>query len=332
MSRRALGVMAGWCLLVNFCLCGVGTAAEPVGGTCSVERLRSLLQSVDPYLPSEPVSGKITIFGSSSMDGLVHAWSENFRHFHPEVEFEIASVSEEQAIRRLAAEPNSIWLLSRPVGEAELKKLQVAGIRKPVTFEVARQALAVFVHPANPITTISGEQLRAVFTQELESEPTWLMLGATGPLADQKVRIISRRDDSDTQKYLQEFVFRADMRTGSILESNANVVDAINSDTAAIGICGLRCGSNAARALNLESQGSIIPSDDLAILSGQYPLVRPLSVVVNLEQSPTKRNIEFAKYILSQSGQAENLLAGYFPVDVPLIRAKLSMLMQQYSE
>jgi hypothetical protein len=38
------------------------------------------------------------------------------------------------------------------------------------------------------------------------------------------------------------------------------------------------------------------------------------------------RTTEFLRYVLSQSGQAENVLAGYYPVDLPLIHAELARL------
>jgi phosphate transport system substrate-binding protein len=303
-------------------------AIEPASGTCSVERLRSILQSIDPYLPRTSVSGRISVFGSSGMDGLVHAWSENFTEFHPDVQFEIASLSDSRSIQRLAAEPGAIWFLSRPVSEDELNKLKSAGMRRPIAMEVAKQALGVFVHPSNPISTISGDQLRSIFTTEPEQEPSWVILGATGTLANQSIRIISRKDDSGIQRFLQEHIFGATLRPGINVESNAKVVDSIKQDPLAIGICGLRCGESGARALNLEAQGNIIPSDDLAIISGQYPLVRPLSIVIDLDIDPGHPNIEFVKYMLSQSGQAENLLAGYFPVDLPVIRAELNKLLE----
>jgi phosphate transport system substrate-binding protein len=331
MRRMLLGTCCGFFVLAHFCGWRAD-ASEPAAGTCSVERLRSVLQSIDPYQPKQSVSGRILIFGSSGMDGLVHAWSENFQEFHPEVQFEISSVSETQAKQRLADEKSAIWFLSRPVSEDEVQQLKSGGLQRPVALEVAKQAMGVFVHPSNPIFTISGQQLRSIFTTEVENEPTWIMMGVTGSMANQAIRIISRKEDSGIQRFLQEHIFGAQMRPGVHVDSSAKVVDAIKQDPLAIGICSLRCGDSTARALNLEAGGSIIPSDDLAIISGQYPLVRPLSIVIDLETDTSNLNLEFARYILSQSGQAESLLAGYFPVDLPLIRAELNELLKSQSK
>jgi len=290
-----------------------------------------LLHSIDPYQPREVVSGEIQMFGSSTMDGLAHAWGENFREFHPEICIEVASMGDSAGVERMIAEPRGIWMVSRPVRAEELESLKSQGIQQPVAIEVARQALGVFVHPTNPVTTISGEQLRTVFAANSVANPTWRLLGATGALAEQPIHIFSRGADSGTQRFLEESVLGSPLRPGTAVKSNARIVNAIEKDPLAIGICGLRCGNVEARPLHLEAGGSVIPSDDLAILSGQYPLIRPLSIVIDLGNPEVKRSLEFVRYILSQTGQAENVLAGYYPIDLPLIRAAMAKLQEAQS-
>ncbi|MBX3420439.1 MAG: substrate-binding domain-containing protein [Pirellulaceae bacterium] len=323
------GLFAIWALgwLVVLSSTRSASAEQPAAGSmCSIERLQSVLQSIDPYQPQQVVSGKLALFGSSTMDGMAHAWVDQFRQFHADAVIEVSSIGESQAVERICSEPSSMWLVSRPVTPAELESLKSKGMRRPIALEVARQALGIFVHQSNPVTSISGEQMRSIFTDESTGTPTWKLLGATGALADQPIRIISRTEDSGTHKYLKESVFRSNLREGLPVASNAEIVDVIKTDPLAIGICGLKCGYNEARALSLQAGGNTIPSDEMAILSGQYPLVRPLSIVLDLGQAQNKLAIEFVRYVLSQSGQAENVLAGYFPVDLPLIRAELAQL------
>jgi phosphate transport system substrate-binding protein len=115
------------------------------------------------------------------------------------------------------------------------------------------------------------------------------------------------------------------MRDGEAVESNSAVVNKIKDEPLGIGICGLRCGSRVARPLNLKAGENIVPSDDMAVLSGRYPLVRPLSIVIDLG-SANKNTLEFVHYMLSQSGQTETVLAGLFPIDLPLMRAELQTI------
>lgn len=293
--------------------------------TQSVEKLRALLSSIDPYLPKENVSGKLVVYGSGSMDGLMHAWAENFTDFHPKASFEVSGLPEDQATAKLIAEPSTIWMVSRPISPAELAQLKAKGLKNPVALEVAKEALGVFVHSTNPVKTITGDQLRAVFTAANTDAPTWKLLGATGTWADKQITLVRRSETSGTQKFLQDVLFGTKMRGGQDVESNSAVVAKIKDDPSSIGICGLRCGSTTARPLQLRNGDTVIPSDDLAILSGKYPLVRPMSIVFDLG-SVNKNTNEFVHYILSQSGQSETVLAGLFPIDLPLLRAELQTI------
>lgn len=302
-------------------LAGWLSAADPQKQ--SVEKLRAMLNSIDPYLPKQQVSGKLIVYGSGSMDGLMHAWADNFRDFHAQATVEVSGLPEEASINKLVADPTSIWMVSRPISPEELQDLKAKGLRNPVALEVAKEALGVFVHPSNPVTSITGEQLRAVFTGN--EAITWKALGATGAWEDKPIKLIRRGDTSGTQKFLQNVLFAAKMRDGKAVESNAAVVSAIKDEPYGIGICGLRCGSTAARPLSLKSGEATIPSDDTAVLSGHYPLVRPMSIVFDLG-SANANTIEFARYILSQSGQSETVLAGLFPIDLPLMRAELQAI------
>lgn len=324
---KTLCQLSLWIAFVLLSLNPLALALEPDDSESgSVEQLRSLLRSIDPYHAKETVSGKIQLFGSGAMDGLAHGWGDNFRGFHPDIEIEVSTLPEQKAAERFVAEPTGIWLLARPVHEEELEALKSKGLRDPVALEVGRQALGVFVHASNPAQSISGEQMRAIFTDNGTQVPTWRLLGAGGELAGKSINIVARQGSSGTQRFLQDVVFGTKLREGSTVESNARVIDAIKNDPLAIGICDLRRGDAQARPLRLQAGGNTIPSDDLAILTGQYPLVRPLSIIIDLGQTDNRNVHELVRYILSQAGQAENVLAGYFPIDLPLIRAELVRL------
>lgn len=222
-------------------------------------------------------------------------------------------------------------MLSRPVKEEELAMLKKKGLKQPVAFVVAREALGVFVHPSNPVESISGEQLRAVFTAaENSQKPTWKLLGASESLAAKPIHVVSRTERSGTQKFLQDFVFAGSkMREGvSAHVSNAEVIKAISGDPMAIGICGLRSNHKSVRPLQLTAGASVVPSDDHAILSGQYPLTRPLTMIVDVGQqsAEAKASQEFVRYGLCQAGQAQAIRVGFYPVDLPLLRASLQKL------
>lgn len=321
-------------LLVLSIACGIPNAfsvAQDGSSNASVEQLTAMLQSIDPYRPSAEVTETVQVFGSTSMDALAHGWANGFRQFHPKAKVEISAAGSEESGARLLTHPGAIALFSRPVTEEELAELRKQGLKNPTAFVVAREALSVFVHSSNPAATISGEQLREVFTADSQSAPpTWGNLGVGGTWAQQPIHIIARSEKSGTQKFLSDFVFRsAQLRPSvSAFTSNAEVLRALQKDPLAIAICGYRSTGNQIKALQLMSGNTAIACDDHAILAGRYPLTRPMSAVIDMGQT-NKQAIasqELIRYALCQSGQTQAMLVGLFPVDLPLLRASMERL------
>lgn len=300
----------------------------------SVSEMVSLLKAVDPYLPpkdAKALTGTVKIHGSTSMDALAHVWASGFNEFHKGVKIEIAASGSFEAFEQLVANPSCVAMLSHPVRDDEVAALKEKGLKQPVAFVVAREALGVFVHKSNPVQSISGEQMRAVFTTNSKSEaPTWGQLGATGDWASKPIHVIARSETSGTQVYLRDFVFGGStMREGvSKHVSNAETLTAVTADPLGIAICGLKSTGESVRALSLKSGNALIPSDEHAVLSGQYPLTRALTIVIDMGQTDAnaKAAQEYLHFALCQSGQAAAIGASFFPVELPLLRASLHKL------
>ncbi|WP_197231512.1 PstS family phosphate ABC transporter substrate-binding protein [Novipirellula artificiosorum] len=303
----------------------------------SVQEIRSLLNSITPYLPGQEVSAEVDIFGSTSMDALAHGWAGGFKKFHPKATVVISAEGSETAVDRLTKNPASIGMFSRPVSEEELEKLKLAGLENPAAVMVAREALGVFVNESNPLKSINREQFLTLFCVpdgETPSEPmVWSSFGASGGIANEPVEIIARGQNSGTQIFLQNYVFGGQVmrEAKASYASNAKVVQALEEDKNAIGICGLKCGSHSLRLLGLQANDTIIPCDDHSVLMGRYPLIRPLTLVLDLGQTGARAdaNREFVRYALHQAGQSQSILAGFFPFDPPTLRGERAKLEQK---
>ena len=293
----------------------------------SVDEIRSLLHSIDPYLPQHEVKAEVDIFGSTSMDALAHGWVGGFQKFHPEAKVVVSAKGSETALKTLVERPSSIGMFSRPVTEEELAELKQNGLIEPVAVSVAREALAIFVHQSNPIQAITYPQLATVFcSKDPSASITWSAVGVTGPLADKPIHILGRKMGSGTRKFIEGYLFPSqEMRKDkAYFNSNAELMAAIDKDPWAIGIGSLKCGSHAARPLKLRDGTTVIENTDHDVLVGRYPLTRPLTLVLDMgQQNPeAMASQEFARYALSQAGQIEAILVGFFPFDPPRLRAE----------
>jgi phosphate transport system substrate-binding protein len=297
---------------------GRPTGAPESGNRGSaVEQLTAMLQSIEPYRPLTEVTQTIEVIGSTSMDALAHGWINGFKQFQPQAKVEISAAGSEEAAKLLVAKPSAIAMYSRPVTEQELAEMRRLGLRQPTAFVVAREALTVYVHATNPATSISGEQLRDVFTTDTYPDDlTWSVLDSSGGWNKKPMHVISRTDESGTQRFLSDFVFEgAHMRAGvSAHPSNTEVLQALSADPLGIAICGYRSSGREVKSLRLTSGATVIPCDDLAVLS------------LGQTDSNARASQEFVRYALCQAGQTQAILVGFFPVDLPLLRAGLEQL------
>ncbi len=129
-------------LLAGYAFSSRTAFSEESQETLSVHEVRALLNTIDPYLPESDakLAATVNIFGSTSMDTLVHGWATEFKRFHPETKFAISAEGSETVFDRLAKNPGSMGMLSRPVTEQELEKLKSQGMKQPVAITVARSS------------------------------------------------------------------------------------------------------------------------------------------------------------------------------------------------
>jgi phosphate transport system substrate-binding protein len=334
-TRRGV-CLALWSLAAPL-LASLSCPAQDAEQQVSVQEIRQVLDSIDPYLPRGEQSGEVDLFGSTSMDVYAHGLAIGFAKFHPQAKVVISAAGSETVFERLAQNPSGIGMLSRPVTDEDLDQLKKLGLQNPAAVMVCREALAVFVHESNPLETITSQQMMTLFCLPEEGEKksedqqlTWAALGITGELAEQPVDVITRDVKSGTHTFAERFLFRGHkLRPAKqTFTSNAEVTKAIEQNPLAVAICGLKCGAHSAKALDLRQSTTIYPSDDHSVLLGQYPLTRPMTMVLDLGQTSTEAQAarEFVRYALGQAGQSQAILSGFFPFDPPTLRGEMLKL------
>lgn len=301
---------------------------SPAGNaTTSVQELRAVLQSINPYLPVAEVGSEIDVFGSTSMDSLAHGWAIGFQRFHPKAKIVISAEGSETVFDRMSKNPASIGMLSRPVTDQDLAELKRRGLKQPVAVMIAREALGVYVHESNPLESISYPELISLFCGDAKQGPvTWGQIGLGGKLAETPVVLLGRNSKSGTQTFVRGFVFAGQTMRAitTTTDSNAKLISALEDEPAGIAIAGAKVGAHGARLLPLRAGRTLIPNDDHSVLVGKYPLTRPLTLVFDLGQAADKTaaNREFVHYALSHPGQVQAILSGFFPFDPPTLRAQ----------
>ncbi|MCS7084993.1 MAG: phosphate ABC transporter substrate-binding protein [Bacteroidia bacterium] len=180
--------------------------------------------------------------------------------------------------------------------------------REPMEIVPAYDALAVIVHPSNPLDTITLADLKKIYQNKVSR---WSEIG--GP--DRPIVAFNRESSSGTYEFFKQKVL--DNETFGNLESvgaNGELSEKVSDNPNAIGYVGVAyVDKNRVKVLKVYNPAvgrSIAASVD-ASLEGLYPLARPLYFYYLKGAPPTVTRI--MDYILSSEGQQAVRSTGYPP-------------------
>jgi len=252
MKRVLQAVVAGSLVLFSSG-CGKGRALSVVGSTSVQPFAEVLAQNYHKKFPDRDV---VDVQGGGSTAGLV-------------------AVSSGLA---------DIGTCSRSLSPEEAKQF--------TAIVIARDGLAVVVHPSNPVKGLTLQQIRGLFSGRIEN---WKEIG--GP--DWTVWPITREEGSGTRESFVNLVMKKDRISDEALvqESNGTVKELVKGIEGAIGYMSLGLVGQEVKALEID--GAVPTAAN--VLSGGYPLARPFLFVTKGAPSPVAQS--FIDYVLSREGQ-----------------------------
>ncbi len=265
----------------------------------------------------DELSGSFSILGSNTVTPLSTMWAEEFMDSNPRVNIAISGPGSGAGIAALIDSTTDICQSSRPIKSSEIDQAKSKGVT-PYEIVVAGDGLGVVVHPSNPVTELTVEQLSAIYTGKVTN---WKEVGGN----DTPIAALARDTNSGTHVFFKEHVVQMDglpTKDGS-LEYGASVqllpsTSAGVTDTAqnanAIFYPGLGYINDQVKVVGVKraaADPAVKPSIE-TVLNGTYPVARPLLFYTNGE--PTGLIKTFIDYCLSDAGQAMVAESGYVPI------------------
>ena len=244
----------------------------------------------------------LTLVGSTTVLPIAQLAAERFMEIHPEADISVRGGGSGVGIAALIDGTCDIANASRPMKTKELKKARAKGIN-PFETVIARDGIAVVVHPSNPITSITTEKLKAIYAGEISN---WRDLGGKlGPIV-----VISRDVASGTFEVFKKLVLKGGKtrEDALMLASNKAVATTVAQTPSAIGYIGIGYLSSKVKALKVDG---VMPNAE-TVRSGEYKLTRPLYMYTN--GKPKGLAAMFINFILSSEGSKIVKEAGYIPV------------------
>ncbi len=172
---------------------------------------------------------------------------------------------------------------------------------------VAWDAIAVIVHPDNPVESISVAQLKQLYTGKIKN---WNQLGGPNVPIELYIR---RGKISGVGRTLRELVFanyNQEFVSSHIMRSTGPLEKAIEKDRFGIGATGISSAKR--RNVKLLKLNGKDPSYD-NIKKGDYALYRPLYLVTQGRASADKKVKDFITFALSREGREIIRKAGTVP-------------------
>jgi phosphate transport system substrate-binding protein len=254
--------------------------------------------------------------GSDTLVNVAQSWAEQYKEVNADVAVAVTGGGSGTGISAMINGTVDLANASRKMKDKELEMARSNGI-EPIEFTVGFDALAVFVHPDNPLDAVTVQQLAEVYG-ELGDVETWSQLDIEVPgcESDEIVRV-SRQNNSGTYVYFKEAVLgkEQDYRLGSRdMHGSKDVVDLVMNTPCAIGYSGLAYATHEVKmpCVQVDADSDCVaPSVDTAI-DGTYPIARPLFMYT--AGQPEGAVKEYLDWILSDTGQCIILNKGYASV------------------
>ncbi|MEX0975248.1 MAG: phosphate ABC transporter substrate-binding protein [Bacillota bacterium] len=240
-------------------------------------------------------ASSITLAGSTSVQPFAEMLAEEYQKAYPDrPAVNVQGGGSSAGARAALSGAAQVGTMSRELGEGEDELTAVV---------IAHDAIAVVVNPANPISGISVEDLKGVFSGEITD---WSQLGGSAG----RISVISREEGSGTRSAFEELVMKGTVvaKTAVVQDSNGAVRETVAQDEKAIGYISLGLVDSNVKPLSI---GGTRPSVE-TVKEKSYTLVRPFLFVTKGEMAPQVK--QFVDYVLSPDGQkvlaAEGLVVG----------------------
>jgi phosphate transport system substrate-binding protein len=240
---------------------------------------------------------EVIVSGSTTLLPIAEVSGEMFAEQHEGVSVLVSGMGSSAGIESVSNGSSDIGTSSRELKEAE----EAIGLAdNPVAYD----AIAVIVHPDNPVRELSTIDVRAIFSGVITN---WSQVG--GP--DLDIGLVNRDEASGTREAFSKIVMDdAQFDRGAVVLPGTGQVRAVVSEVpGAIGYISLGFVTDEVRAVAIDG---VEPSEE-AVVAGTYPVQRVLHFFTKGEVA--EWTAEYIRFVLSPTVQETVVRdAGFIPI------------------
>lgn len=264
----------------------------------------------------QPAGQVITIQnkGSDTMVNLALAWAERYEVVNPQVRVAVTGGGSGTGLAALINNTVDLANASRQIKAEELETARQNGI-EPQEFIVARDAIAIVVHPSNPVDHLTLQQLSDIYSGKITN---WREVGGE----DRPIVLLSRETNSGTHVYFLEQVIRLGEKDNQtlfspdtlLMPSSEGISTEVRQNPNAIGYDGLGyvTADQKTVAVGVDPAGPFWQPSAETVNAGVYPIARDLYMYTAGEPSEVVR--AYLDWILSSEAQQIVQTLGFVPL------------------
>jgi phosphate transport system substrate-binding protein len=238
----------------------------------------------------------INVSGSTSVSPFAEHLAELYQKQHAGLSVNVQSLGSTAGIQAAIQGVAEIGMSSRELKKDEAEKLD--------ELVIARDALAVVVHPSNPITNLTQAQVQGIFSGTLTN---WAELGG----ADTAIVLVVREAGSGTAGAFDELVMKGIHITPNALRqgSNGAIRQVVSDDPNAIGYISLGIVDSTVKAVAINNVAPSVAH----VLAKTYKFVRPFLFVWPKGSQLNTLAQSYVDYVMSAEAQDELTKLGLVP-------------------
>ena len=246
---------------------------------------------------STKTTGSVATDGSTSMEKVIGALGEAFQN-DTGISFTYNPTGSGSGIKAVQEGRCDIGLSSRDLKGEE----KAAGLTGTV---LAYDGIAMIVHPENPVSDLTLEQIAAIYTGEITN---WNEVGGN----DGEIVLIGREAGSGTRDGFESITGTEDAcKYRQELTSTGDVITTVAGNPNAIGYASLASVKNSVKAISV---GGVAPSE-ATIKDGSYAVQRPFVLVTKTDAELSETAKKFFVYITSADANEIITSAGVVPAN-----------------
>ncbi len=236
------------------------------------------------------------------MLALVEYLSRNFMLSEPNVSIYLEGGGTAIGIQSLIDKSADICIASRSLQSDEIKLLADKTGTIGLSYLIAKDAIGIYLHPANEIKTLAIKRLRDIYTGRIKN---WSEIGGK----DAPIKLVGRSPNSGTYLYFSEHILLGEPFYHSILikHNTQSIVEEVSNNQNSIGY---GCISQYYGIYLCKIEG--IEATEENVRNDKYPITRYLYFYIL--NTPTGSLKKFIDWTISPLGQKSIREARYIPL------------------